>query len=93
MLGRRTPHRQPESFSRAGFWERLEKVHLESYPVKDQDGISILSFGCVVKERHQGGDEHHHAAVFCTPQHYCNKAVGVMFGGAAVGAEGAVGND
>lgn len=85
-------HHQPESFSRAGFWEHLEKVYLEAYPVKDQDGISILSFGCVVKERHQGGDEHHHAAVFCATQHYWNKAFGVRFG-AVVGAEGAVGND
>jgi len=31
----------------------------------------------VVKERHAGGEEHHHCPVFCTQQHYWSKVARV----------------
>jgi len=74
-------HRQPETFTRAEFWEHLRQVYAEAYPVANAIGGSgsILAFGIVVKERHAAAPgaadrhEHHHAAVFCSVQHYWNK--------------------
>lgn len=69
-------HQQPESFSREGFWEHLCKVYAEVYPEVANESGSILLFGLVVKERHaESGEaslraEHHHAAVYCSRQHY-----------------------
>ena len=64
--------RQPESFTRQGFFEHLRTVYEDVYPEPANPSGSILLFGAVAKERHaQSKDEecraeHHHAQVFCS---------------------------
>ena len=67
--------RQPESFTRQGFFEHLRTVYKDVYPEPANPSGSILLFGAVAKERHaQSKDEecraeHHHAQVFCSTRH------------------------
>lgn len=69
-------HKQPESFTRQQFWQHLCKVYADVYPEAANKTGSILLFGMVAKERHAAAeqqplrDEHHHAATYCSLQHY-----------------------
>ena len=69
-------HQQPESFTKKGFWEFLCKVYKDVYPEAANATGSILLFGMVAKERHAAAqqellrDEHHHAPVYTSRQHY-----------------------
>ena len=71
--------RQPSSFTRAEFWEHMERVYREVYPWPANPAGSILLFGTVAKERHaehkdlEHREEHHHAATYCCKRHYWNK--------------------
>ena len=47
-------HRQPDSFSREGFWQHLCRVYADTYPRPENPSGSILLFGVVAKERHAG---------------------------------------
>ena len=69
-------HRQPATFSRESFWNFLCGVYREVYPEPANDTGSIVLFGMVVKEHHAASaldvlrDEHHHAPVYTSRQHY-----------------------
>jgi hypothetical protein len=68
--------RQPESFTRAGFYRHMEDVYRHVYGDASSASGSILMFGLVAKERHlasaksQERDEHHHCIVYCSAKHY-----------------------
>ncbi len=67
--------RQPESFTRAEFFDHLCKVYREVYPEPANATGSILLFGAVAKEKHSATAEldlraeHHHAPTFCSKRH------------------------
>ena len=68
--------KQPEAFTREGFWSHLSKVYKDVYPEPANPSGSILLFGMVAKERHAAaggageGDEHHHCPCYTSLQHY-----------------------
>ena len=76
---RNPQHVQPRAFTRAEFWNHMEKVYKEVYPEAESPTGSILMFGMVAKEQHKKAsstaqrDEHHHAPACCRQQHYWNK--------------------
>ena len=67
--------RQPESFTRAGFFEHLALVYRETYPEAANRHGSIVLFGAVAKEHHAAVNtegiqfEHHHAPLYCSKRH------------------------
>jgi hypothetical protein len=67
--------RQPESFTRAGFFEHLTLVYRETYPEAANRHGSIVLFGAVAKEHHAALNtegmqfEHHHAPLYCSKRH------------------------
>ena len=67
--------KQPESFSREGFWRHICRVYREVYPDAANLSGSILLFGCVAKELHAPDPvtnirhEHHHAPTCCSKRH------------------------
>lgn len=70
-------HRQPESLSRAEFWELLCDSYRDVYPeAANKKTGSIVLFGLVVKERHGASQQeplraqHHHCATYCSKAHY-----------------------
>ena len=69
-------HKQPDSFTREGFWRHLERVYRDVYPSVSTRSGSILLFGVVAKEKHAHSDkgperaEHHHAACYASEKHY-----------------------
>ena len=75
--------KQPSDFSREAFFEHLLKVYKLAYPVKDSPTGSILMFAAVAKEKHARAwkselrDEHLHAPVYCSEQHYWNKVASI----------------
>ncbi len=64
-------HTQPDSFTREGFYDHLVKCYNDAYPQ------GLVHYGCVVEERHQDGEVHHHAAICCKDQHYWKKVAKV----------------
>ena len=76
-------HVQPGQLSRQDFWVHLERVYKDVYPEPANRSGSILLFGAVVKELHAESakaelrDEHHHAPVYCTKQHYWSRVAQV----------------
>jgi hypothetical protein len=72
---KKTADRQPESFTRAGFFDHLCKCYQEAYPERANKHGSYLLFGAVAKEAHKtaaddgGRYEHHHAPVFTSKRH------------------------
>ena len=70
---------QPHQLTREAFWQHLERCYREAYPSADSETGSILHFGVVCKEKHNDAardvdrSEHHHAAVFCSVNHYWRK--------------------
>ena len=71
--------RQPKQLSRMQMWQHMERLYKEAYPDTTGPTGSILQFGVVATEQHQGAsksadrDEHKHIACFCNVQHYWNK--------------------
>ena len=71
--------RQPESFTRKGFWLHMRQVYLDVYPSEAEEArltLSILGFGLVAKEKHAAVSqlslhrfEHHHTPTFCFKRH------------------------
>ena len=49
--------RQPESFSRAGFFEHLCQCYAEAYPEDANRHGSIVLFGAVAKEAHKASTD------------------------------------
>ena len=78
---RNPSHRQPESFTRAEFYDHMERCYRMAYPEPHSLTGSILMFGGVAKERHARAfgthlrDEHHHCITYCSMQHYWEKVV------------------
>ena len=76
-------HRQPSQLTRNEFWDHLERVYKEVYPEPANKSGSILLFGMVVKELHPESTqtelcmEHHHAATYCSQQHYWKRVAQV----------------
>ena len=72
--------RQPESFTREGFFGHLAQCYKEVNPEPANPLGSILLFGAVAKERHAACDtegaryEHHHAPTYTSKRH-CWKPV------------------
>ena len=72
-------HVQPGDMTREQFWNHLAKVYAEVYPDCTSPTGSILLFGLVAQEEHQGAvliahnKTHKHCATFSTRQHYWSK--------------------
>lgn len=69
-------HRQPDSFTREGFWRHMEQVYKDVYPEEANTTGSILLFGVVAKEKHRSSAkeqeraEHHHCPCYTAKKHY-----------------------
>ena len=70
---------QPDQVTRLDFWNHLEKVYREAYPVAGSPTGSVLAFGVVCQERHATSEDtaqrdlHRHAPTCSTRQIYWNK--------------------
>ena len=71
-------HVQPSAFTRAQFWEYLEKVYKEAYPSSSSPTGSVLAFGVVAEEAYASTSPgacptHKHAPTFSTEAIYWSK--------------------
>ena len=77
--------KQPEQFTREGFWLHLERVYNEVYPDPTSPTSSILQFGAVVKERHTASNQfggrftHHHATAFASKRHFWREIARISY--------------
>jgi hypothetical protein len=77
--------KQPESFSRAQFFEHLCRCYEEAYPEPANKHGSICLFGLVAKESHAASTqdgmryEHHHAPTYCSKRHMWKSVADISY--------------
>ena len=76
--------RQPDSFTREGFYHHMEVVYKEAYTEPANPSGSILLFGAVSKELHPEApdetcEEHHHTPTYCSKRHYWKKVADLSY--------------